>query len=87
MTDFVMSLILLLILVTPCLFIYKYRAQIKLWAKEPTYGDMRTWRPDRVKRAQREVVKAQWELEDEQGYLEYVRKLPVEETEKEVEES
>jgi len=87
MADFIISLILLMVISIPGVFIFKYRAQIKRWAKEPTYGDMRTWHPDRVIRAQREVVKAQWKLDDEQSYLEYLQSPPDKETEKDVQES
>ena len=70
----VTSLLVLMILAIPFVFVYKYRAKIKRWIKEPTYGDLSTWDVDGIKNAERGVIKAQWRLENANAYLEWKRK-------------
>lgn len=60
--------LLLLFCVAP---IYKYRANIKRWIKEPDYGSICSWEQDGTKKAQRDVTKAEWKLEDAKDYLTY----------------
>ncbi len=68
------SLLGVMILAIPFVFVYKYRAKIKRWIKEPTYGDLSTWDVDGIKSAERGVIKAQWRLENANDYLEWKRK-------------
>lgn len=63
------GLIILMFLAIPLGFIWKYRAKIKKWLKEPQYGDLSSWKVDGVKRAERKVVEAEWELEDAKDFL------------------
>jgi len=79
--NLVVCLLVLMILAVPLVFVYKYRAKIGKWIKEPTYGDLSVWDVDGIKRAERGVVKAQWKVEDAQDYLEWRKQRKQEEKE------
>jgi len=83
LVNLVACLVAMIILAMPMAVIYKYRAKIKRWIKEPTYGDLSTFDVDGVKRAERGVIKAQWKLEDAEDYLKWKkeRKQPQEQKE------
>ncbi len=77
---FMEFLALLLLVVVIGIPVYKYRVQFKRWIKDPRYGDLRTWEPDKITCAKRGLIKAQWKVEDAQEYLAYLEAEPKTET-------
>jgi len=71
LVSLVVSLLALMVLAIPLVFVYKYRAKIKRFIKEPTYGDLFMWDIDGIKRAERNITKVQWKLEDAESYLKW----------------
>ena len=69
LVSLVTCLLVLMVLAIPLVIVYKYRAKIRRWINEPTYGDLSSWEVDGVKRAERGVTKARWRLEDAEDYL------------------
>lgn len=71
LVNIVVSFIALLVVSIPLLVAYKYRYQIKGWVSKPS--ELSMWEVNGVKRAEREVVKAQWKLDDAEEYLQWKR--------------
>lgn len=69
LAEMLVFLLAIMVLLVPFLFVYKYRASIKKWIRNPYYGDMAGWEPDAIKRAERGVTKAEWRLEDAKDFL------------------
>jgi len=71
LVQLVVALILVVVLAIPFAFVYRHRAEIKRWINDTNYPAM--WETDPVKEAERQVMKAEWKLEDARDYLVFKR--------------
>lgn len=65
------TLVMVLIMAVPLAFIYRHRSAIKQWISDKEYKPFHMWRQDCIKQAERDVIKAEWELEDARDFLVY----------------
>ena len=79
----VVGFLMLLFLCIPLAFLWKYRLIIKRWINDINYGDIRTWEANKTTRAERELIKANWKVQDAQGYLVYLKEQEAKEKETE----
>lgn len=77
LASLLVSLVLVAFIAGIAGLIYKYRRPLKKWAKDEKYGS--TWTPSRVTRAERELIKANWRVQDAEAYLGYCREKDAEE--------
>jgi len=64
------GLLVLMILAVPLAFVYRYRAVIKKWITDKE--SYTVWDKSAATRAERDIIKAQWRLDDAKTYAEWV---------------